>query len=80
MGLSSSFVTAGALMSLSCDYEDIGKQAAEIADRILKGESVGDIPVAVPRKVSLSLNLRTADRIRLRIPDAVIESANEVIK
>ena len=80
MGLSDSFVTAGALMSLSCDYDDVGIQAAEIAQRILKGESAGDIPVAVPRKVSLSLNLKTADQIGLSIPDQVSKSADKVIK
>jgi putative ABC transport system substrate-binding protein len=80
MGLSPSFVSAGALMCLSCDYEDIGKQAAELAERILKGEKAGNIPVAMPRKVLLSLNLRTADQIGLRIPDKVIKSADEVIR
>lgn len=80
MGLSSSFVAAGALFSLSCDYEDIGKQAAEIAIRILQGENAQNIPVAVPRKVFLSLNLRTADQIGLRISDKVVNSAEEIIK
>ena len=80
VGLSHSFVIAGALMSLSCDYGDVGIQAAEIAHRILRGESVGDISIAVPRKVSLSLNLKTADQIRLSIPDQVIKSANKAIK
>ena len=67
-------------MCLSCDYEDIGKQAAELAERILKGEKAGNIPVAMPRKVLLSLNLRTADQIGLRVPDKVIKSADEVIR
>lgn len=80
MGLSHSFVKAGALMALSCDFADIGKQAAEIASRILKGENPGKIPVTVPRRVYLSLNLRTAGYISLRIPDQTIKSANEVIK
>ena len=80
MGLSHSFVKAGALFALSCDYADIGKQSAETAIRILNGESPGDIPVIVPRKVLLSINLRIAEHIGLRIPEHVIKSANVVIK
>ncbi|MFC1716482.1 ABC transporter substrate-binding protein [Candidatus Poribacteria bacterium] len=80
MGLSHSFVKAGALFALSCDYADIGKQAAEIADRVLKGENPGDIAVAVPRKISLSINLRTAKHIGLHIPENTIRSADMVIK
>lgn len=80
MGLSSSFVKAGALMTLSCDYNDIGRQTAEIANRILKGEDPKNIPIAVPRKTQLWINLRIADQIGLRIPDYVIKSADNIIK
>ena len=80
MGLSHSFVKAGALFALSCDYADTGEQAAEIAGRVLNSESPGDIPVAVPRKVSLSINLRTAKHIGLHIPEDIIKSADAVIK
>ena len=67
-------------MALSCNYAEIGKQAAEIANRVLDGESPEDIPIAVPRKVLFSINLRTADHIGLRVPDDVIKLADEVIK
>jgi putative ABC transport system substrate-binding protein len=80
VGLSPPFVEAGALYALSCDYTDIGKQTAEIVSRILSGEDPGDIPVTVPRKVSLSINLRTAKHIGLRIPGDIIKSADMVIK
>jgi len=80
MGLSPAFVKAGALMALSCDYTDIGKQAAEIAKSILDGENPGDIPIAVPRKISLYINLRTAEHIGLSIPKSAIKLADEVIR
>jgi len=80
VGLSPSFVKAGALMALSCDYSDIGKQAAEMADRVLQGENPGYIPVAIPRKVSLCINLKTAKHIGLRIPENAIKLADKVIK
>ena len=57
-----------------------GRQAAEIAIRILSGENPANIPVAVPRKVLLSLNLRTADQIGLHIPDHIIKSADDIIR
>lgn len=80
MGLSPAFVKAGALMALSCDYADIGKQAAEIAMRILDGQNPGDIPIAVPRKISLYINLRTAEHIGLNVPKSAIKLADEVIR
>ena len=80
MGLSPAFLKAGALMALSCDYTDIGKQAAEIAMRILDGENPGDIPIAVPRKISLYINLRTAEHIGLNVPKNAIKLADEVIR
>ena len=80
MGLSSSFVEAGALLALSCDYGDVGKQAAEVASRVLKGEQPACIPISVPRKVSLCINLRTASYIGLRVPDHVIKLADTVIR
>jgi putative ABC transport system substrate-binding protein len=80
IGLSSAFVKAGALMALSCDYTDIGIQAAETAKRILDGENPKDIPIAVPRKVLLCINMRTAKHIGLNIPTSIIELADEVIR
>jgi putative ABC transport system substrate-binding protein len=80
MGISPSYVNAGALLALSCDYSDIGKQAAELAIRISGGENPGSIPVTVPRKVFLWLNSRTADQIGLSLSEQVIRSADKVIR
>jgi putative ABC transport system substrate-binding protein len=67
VGLSPSFVKAGALLSFSCDYEDVGAQSAEQALGILSGKSPADIPVAFPRRISLFVNLNTAHAIHLEI-------------
>jgi putative ABC transport system substrate-binding protein len=67
VGLSPSFVKAGALLSFSCDYEDVGSQSAEQALEILAGKSPADVSVAFPRRVSLFLNLNTARAIHLEI-------------
>jgi len=80
MGLSRSFVKAGALLALSYNYEDIGRQSGELAVRILAGEKPSQIPITVPQKVSLFLNLRLAGRIGIKIPNDIIDKADEVFK
>jgi putative ABC transport system substrate-binding protein len=78
MGISPSFVEAGALLALTCDYEDIGRQSGEIAIRVLTGEKPGNIPVSIPGKTLLSINLRTAQQIGVEIPRDIIKKADEV--
>lgn len=78
MGLSASFVKAGALLALSCDYYDVGSQAGEIVLQVLEGRSPGDIAVAFPRATALHLSLRTARLIGKEIPDGVVAKAKEV--
>ena len=77
VGLSPSFVKAGALLSFSCDYEDVGAQSGEQALEILSGKSPSDVSVAFPRRISLFLNLNTARTIHLEIPPS-IESRSHV--
>jgi len=71
VGLSPSFVKAGALLALSCSYEDVGRQSGEIALRILGGEDPARVPTAVPREVSLSVNMNTAKQIAVAISDEI---------
>ncbi len=78
MGLSASFVKAGALLALSCDYYDVGCQAGEQVLRVLEGESPGDIPVSFPRATALHLSLKTARLIGIDIPSSVVAKAREV--
>ncbi|MCK6553682.1 ABC transporter substrate-binding protein [Candidatus Binatia bacterium] len=78
-GLSTAQVRAGALAALSSDYTDIGKQTGEVAVAVLRA---GDAPVptAVPRKVGLALNLRTAEHLGVNIPPDLQSEAREVIR
>jgi putative ABC transport system substrate-binding protein len=80
MGLSPSFVKAGALFTLACDHKDVGRQAGELALRTLSGEESSQIPITIPRMIYLCLNLRTAEQINLRIPDNIVSVAKEVFK
>jgi putative ABC transport system substrate-binding protein len=75
IGLSDHFVKMGALFAVGPDYEDIGRQSGELAARILSGEEPGDLSYVSPRRVLLSLNLRTAEIIGIRVPDHIVRSA-----
>ena len=79
-GLSSSWVKAGALYSLERDYEDLGAQCAEMAVKVLNGRRASSLQPAKPRKVLYSLNLRTADHLKLSLPPELVEGAAEVFR
>ncbi len=71
-------VKKGALMGVSCDYEDIGRQGGELFWKVLNGETPATLPVTVPRKVFLSVNVRVAERMQIDIPTHVLEEAYKV--
>ena len=78
MGLSEHFVKMGALFAVGPDYRDVGMQSGEFAAQILAGRDPEELPLAAPRKVLLSLNLRTAEIIGLRIPENVVRKASSI--
>lgn len=78
IGLSDKYVKNGALLALSFDNEDIGRQAAEMAMKILNGEDIRRISVLKPRKFKLSINLNTAQKIGLTVPSMVLKTADRV--
>jgi putative ABC transport system substrate-binding protein len=74
------FAAAGGLISYGPNYIDQYRQAAGYADRILKGEKPGDLPVQAPTKYELVVNLKTAKALNLTIPASVLGRADEVIE
>jgi putative ABC transport system substrate-binding protein len=80
IGLSTAHVRAGALAALYCDYEDVGRQTADLALRVLHGEDASNVPVASPRKVALALNLHTADHLGVKVAPDVIAEAGETVR
>jgi putative ABC transport system substrate-binding protein len=75
IGPSSAWVRAGALYSLDWDYTDMGAQCGEMALRVLQGTPPSAIPPAAPRKVMYSLNLKTAQQLKITISEQITQKA-----
>jgi putative ABC transport system substrate-binding protein len=67
MGLSAQYVRAGALLALDTSYEENGRLAGELLERVLAGEAPGALPIAVPREIDVVFNPRTAERLDIEL-------------
>jgi putative ABC transport system substrate-binding protein len=81
LGLSERHARMGALLSLSfASSEDIGKQAGEIARAVLGGKAAAQIPYTTARSLSVTVNLKAAEKLGFEIPRPVIARATVVIQ
>jgi len=70
----------GGLLSYGPDLVDIFRRSASYVDRILRGEKPGDLPVQLPVKFMMAVNLKTAKALGLTVPQSILLSADEVIE
>jgi putative ABC transport system substrate-binding protein len=70
----------GGLISYGPNYLGLYRRAAELADKVLRGTKPADIPVEQPTQFELVINLETANALGVKVPDTLLNRANEVIE
>jgi putative ABC transport system substrate-binding protein len=77
---SRSYIASGGLLTYGPNYSDLFRRAGDYVDKILKGAKPADIPVELPTRIELMVNLKTAKAIGLTIPESFLLRADEVIE
>jgi putative tryptophan/tyrosine transport system substrate-binding protein len=76
----SDFAHAGGLLSYGPNLEEIIRRAAPYVDRVLRGANPAELPVQVPTRFELVINLKTAKTLGLTVPQGMLVAADEVIE
>jgi putative ABC transport system substrate-binding protein len=75
-----SYVAEGGLMSYSSSNLDLIRRTPYFVDLILRGAKVSELPVELPTRFELVINLKTAKAIGLTVPQSFLLRADEVIE
>jgi putative tryptophan/tyrosine transport system substrate-binding protein len=76
----SDFARDGGLLSYGVDVPDLYRRTATYVDRILRGAKPSELPVQLPTKFEMVVNLKTAKALRLEVPTTMLARADEVIE
>jgi putative tryptophan/tyrosine transport system substrate-binding protein len=74
------FAAEGGLISYGPNAIEQFRRAASYADRILKGEKPGNLPVQAPTKFELAISLKTAKALDVAVPQMLVSRADELIE
>jgi putative tryptophan/tyrosine transport system substrate-binding protein len=74
------YAASGGLISYGIDQLETVREAASYINRILRGENPGDLPVQLPTKYQLIINLKTAKALGLKPSESFLQRADEVIE
>jgi len=74
------FAVAGGLLSYGIDLADLLRGAATYVDRILRGAKPSELPVQLPTRFEMIINLKTAKALGLTMPQSLLVSADELIE
>jgi putative ABC transport system substrate-binding protein len=79
VSITRAFADAGGLMSYAASLVERYRGAAAYVDKLLKGAKPADLPVGQPTKFELVINLRIARAMGVRVPDSLLNRANDFI-
>ncbi|WP_271498226.1 ABC transporter substrate binding protein [Bradyrhizobium sp. CCBAU 11357] len=74
------FASSGALLCYGASQKQIGRRTAYFVDRLLRGARPADLPVEQPILFELTVNLKTAAELGVKIPDTLLVQADRVIE
>jgi len=74
------FAESGGLIFYGADFAETFRLGADYIDRVLKGAKPGELPIQLPTRFALSINLKTAKALGLDVPLSLQQRADEVIE